>query len=92
MSDKPEMTHVDLFLSTADALGLAPRVRREGLDVLREAADRLDGNTDQPDGHKAEMIGACRSTTPHDGHDWQYSDTGYAECPGVPNQSVGGAS
>ena len=54
MSDKPEMTHVDLFLSTADALGLSPRARREGLDVLREAADRLDGNTDQSvrdDGH-----------------------------------------
>lgn len=45
MRDKPEMTHVDLFLSTADALGLSPRARREGLDVLREAADRLDGNT-----------------------------------------------
>lgn len=46
-------------------------------------------HTDQSDGHKAEMIGACHSTTPHDGHDWQYSDTGYVECPGVPNQSNG---
>ena len=50
---------------------------------------RRSENSDQPDGHKAEMIGACRSKTPHDGHDWQYSDTAYAECPGVPNQSDG---
>lgn len=46
-------------------------------------------DTDQPDGYKAEMIGACRLTTLHDRHDWHYSYTGYAECPGVPNHSDG---
>lgn len=40
MSDKP--TIADNFLATAQALSLDPRLRREALDKLREASDRMD--------------------------------------------------
>lgn len=59
----------------------------QGTDDAVKRPNRHPANSDQSGEHKAEMIGACRLTTPHDRHDWHYSYTGYAECPGVPNQS-----
>lgn len=37
-----EMTAADLFMSTAEALGLTPRQRREGLEELQRAAERIE--------------------------------------------------
>lgn len=47
-------TPADVFMSTADALGLSPRQRREGLEEIERAAIRLrqqiaaDLDGDQP--------------------------------------------
>lgn len=38
------MTAEDVYLSTADALGLTPRQRREGLDAIRAADLRIRQN------------------------------------------------
>ncbi|GEM_PF-5604500 len=42
MTEEP--TIADNFLATAQALGLDPRLRREALDKLREANDRMDAD------------------------------------------------
>ncbi len=36
------VTAADLFMSTAEALGLTPRQRREGLEELQRAAERIE--------------------------------------------------
>lgn len=41
------MTAEDMYLSAADALGLSPRQRREGLDEIRAADLRIRQNLDQ---------------------------------------------
>lgn len=43
-------TPADYFMVTAQALGLTPRQRREGLDRMAEAAARLDDEGGGSDG------------------------------------------
>lgn len=42
-----QMTAEEMYLSTAEALGLSPRERREGLDQIRAADLRIRQNLDQ---------------------------------------------
>jgi hypothetical protein len=41
-------TPADVFMSTAQALGLSPRQRREGLEEIERAASRLRQQTADP--------------------------------------------